>query len=57
MITAQNIAVYCFLAISIIILLFAVIVLWKIWNGTISLDGLIAESPSQGQPSHGPRMS
>jgi len=41
----QNIAVWCFLIFSIIVLLFAVAVLWKIYKGEISLSGLLAESP------------
>jgi hypothetical protein len=41
----QNIAVWCFLIFSIIVLLFAAAVLWKIYKGEISLSGLLAESP------------
>jgi hypothetical protein len=41
--TVQNITLYCFLAFSIAILLYAFVVLWKIFRGDISLDGLLAE--------------
>jgi hypothetical protein len=41
--TVQNITLYCFLAFSIAILLYAFVVLWKIFKGDISLDGLLAE--------------
>jgi hypothetical protein len=48
-VTAQNIAIYCFLALSIVLLLYALVVLWKIYRGDINLDGLLSESPAQGQ--------
>lgn len=41
--TPQNISLYCFAIVSIILLLFAFLVLWKIYKGDISLDGLLAE--------------
>ena len=46
--TAQTISLISFAIISIIVLLFAFTVLWKIWNDEISLQGLLAEIPSQG---------
>jgi len=42
---APNIAVWCFLVFAIIVLLYAFMVLWKIYKGEISLSGLLAESP------------
>jgi hypothetical protein len=45
---AQNIAVYSFLVISIILLLFAFIVLWKIYRNEISLNGLLSETGPDG---------
>ncbi len=44
----QNIALYCFAIISIIVLLFAAVVLWKIYNNTIDLKGLLTESGPDG---------
>src|SRR5262249_27201935 len=41
--TAQNIALYSFAVFSIIVLLFALMVLWKIYRNEISLTGLLAE--------------
>ena len=41
--TAQNLALWCFLVFAIILLLFALLVLWKIYRNEISLDGLLAE--------------
>jgi hypothetical protein len=46
----QNISLYCFAIISIILLLFAFLVLWKIFNDEISLNGLLAEIPPNGRP-------
>lgn len=46
----QNIAIYSFALISTIILLFAFLVLWKIYTGKISLDGLLSEPPPPGTP-------
>jgi Ca2+/Na+ antiporter len=43
-VTTDNIAIYSFAIISVILLLFAFLVLWKIYTGKISLDGLLAES-------------
>ncbi len=47
--TTDNIAIVCFAIISVIILLFAVLVLWKIYKGDISLDGLLTEVPANGK--------
>jgi hypothetical protein len=41
--TASNLALWSFVVLSAILLLFALIVLGKIWKGTIKLDGLLAE--------------
>lgn len=41
--TAQNIALYSLAVFSVILLLFAMMVLWQIYRGVISLDGLLAE--------------
>ncbi len=41
----QNISLIAFAIISLILLLFAFIVLWKIYKGDISLTGLLAEPP------------
>jgi hypothetical protein len=50
-VTPQIIAVYCFAIISIIILLFAIMVLWKIFNNDIDLRGLLTESGPHGKAS------
>ena len=47
--TVQNIVVYCFLALITVLLLYALVVLWKIYEGDINLVGLLSESPAQGQ--------
>jgi hypothetical protein len=47
--TAQTIAFWGFLIISIIILLFAFLVLWKIFTNEINLHDLLAEPPPPGQ--------
>jgi hypothetical protein len=47
-VNVQNITLYCFLAISIIILLYAFVVLLKIFKGDINLNGLLAETPGPG---------
>jgi hypothetical protein len=47
-VSAQTIAVYSFLVISIILLLFAILVLWKIYRGDISLNGLLSEGGADG---------
>ena len=39
---AQNIALYSFVVISIILMLFAFMVLWKIFRDDISLEGLLS---------------
>lgn len=44
----QNIALIAFAIISLILLLFAFLVLWKIYKGDISLDGLLSEPPPAG---------
>ena len=46
----QNISLYSFAIISLILLLFAFLVLWKIYDGDISLKGLLAEPPEAGRP-------
>ena len=45
----QNIALYSFAVISIIVLLFAAMVLWKIYNNTIDLKGLLTEPGPDGE--------
>lgn len=55
--TPQNIALIAFAIISLILLLFAFVVLWKIYKGDISLDGLLSEPPpasATGQVAAGP---
>lgn len=47
---AQNIAVWGFIVIAIILLGFAAIVLWKIFRNEISLVGLVAEPPQPDSP-------
>ena len=46
--TTQVISLISFAIISIIVLLFAFTVLWKIWNDDISLKGLLTEMPPPG---------
>ena len=46
----QTISLISFGIISIIVLLFAFIVLWKIWKDEISLAGLLTEVPPPGSP-------
>jgi hypothetical protein len=48
-VTTDNIAIYSFAIISIMLLLFCLLVLWKIYTGKISLDGLLAESNGSGK--------
>jgi hypothetical protein len=48
--TAQNIAFCGFIVIAIILLGFAAMVLWKIYQNQISLIGLLAEAPSPTNP-------
>jgi hypothetical protein len=55
--TAQNLALYCFLALSIVLILYAAVILWKIFRGDINLDGLLSESPGQGQPADATKAS
>jgi len=45
----QNISLISFGIISLILLLFAFVVLWKVHSGAISLDGLLAEVPAAGK--------
>ena len=45
----QNISLISFGIISLILLLFAFAILWKIYTGAISLDGLLAEVPAPGK--------
>ncbi len=48
-VTVQNIALWSFALLSIILFLFALLVLWKIYTNEISLKGLLAEvAPSDG---------
>lgn len=47
--TPDTIATTSFAIISLILMLFAFIVLWKIYTGDISLDGLLAELPDGGK--------
>jgi hypothetical protein len=47
-VTPDNIATYSFAVVSLILLLFAFLVLWKIYIGEIPLDGLLAELPTDG---------
>jgi hypothetical protein len=49
-VTPQNIAVWSFGIISGIILLFAFVVLWKIYTNQISLAGLLTEFPPPTAP-------
>ena len=46
--TPDIIATISFAIISLILLLFAFVVLWKIYTGDISLQGLLAEIPTDG---------
>lgn len=48
--TPQNISLISFAIFSLVILLFAFVVLWKIWDNDISLGGLLAEPPEPGAP-------
>lgn len=54
---AQNITLYCALALSIILLLYAFVVLWKIYTGNINLEGLLAESAQPGPNAAIPKAS
>ena len=45
---SQNIATIGFAVIAAIILLFALLILWKIYNGDIKIDGLLTEAPPPG---------
>lgn len=47
---SQTIATIGFGVIAAIILLFALLVLWKMYRGDIKLDDLLAESPPPGDP-------
>ncbi len=48
--TASNLALWSFLILSAILLLFALIVLGKIWKGTIEVEGLLTD-PETGKGS------
>jgi hypothetical protein len=48
--TAQNIAFWGFAVFAIILLGFAAMVLWKIFNNDIQLDGLLAEPTPADRP-------
>ena len=56
MLTAQNIAFWGFMFAAIIMLAFAALVLWKMYNNDISLTGLLAE-PSQADAKGEPKAS
>jgi hypothetical protein len=45
---AQNIATIGFAIIAAIILLFALLILWKIYKNEIAIDGLLTEPPPPG---------
>jgi hypothetical protein len=47
----QNIALYSFVVISAILLLFAALVLWKIYNDEIDLKGLLTDPGADGKAS------
>jgi hypothetical protein len=49
-VNSQIIATIGFGLISLILLGFAALILWKIFSNQIQLDGLLAESPVPGQP-------
>jgi len=55
--TAQNIAFWGFMVIAIILLGFAAIVLWKIFDNQISVTGLLAEPLDPGNPGAGVKAS
>jgi hypothetical protein len=55
--TAQNIAFWGFMVIAIILLGFAAIVLWKIFDNQISVVGLLAEPLDPGNPGAGVKAS
>ncbi|SRR5258707_10314908 len=46
--TVQTMSMYCLLAFAIIVVLFALLILWKMFRGDISLDGLLSEPPAPG---------
>ena len=46
----QNIALYSFISITAITLLFAFIVLWRIYTNQINLAGLLMETPHTNDP-------
>ena len=48
--TAQNIAFWGFMVIAIILLGFATLVLWKIFDNQLSLQGMLTESPDPMNP-------
>jgi hypothetical protein len=56
-VTAQSISLISFTIISIIVLLFAFIVLWKILKDEISLQGLLTDVPPPGIPASSAKAS
>jgi hypothetical protein len=55
--TAQNIAFWGFMVIAIILLGFAAMVLWKIYQNEISITGLLAEPLDPANPAAGVKAS
>jgi hypothetical protein len=55
--TAQNIAFWGFMVIAIILLGFAALVLWKIFDNQLSLQGMLTESPDPMNPTIPPKAS
>ena len=55
--TGPNIAAYGFLALTIILLGFAGVILWKIIRNDIRLEGLISEPPDPENPKLPPKAS
>ena len=47
--TAYNLALWALVFLSLIILAFAVLILGKMWKGTVSLDGLLNEPTPPGE--------
>jgi hypothetical protein len=55
--TAQNIAFWGFMVIAIILLGFAALVLWKIYDNQLSLQGMLTESLDPTNPTVPPKAS
>jgi hypothetical protein len=55
--TAQNISFWGFMVIAIILLGFAALVLWKVFDNQISVVGLLAEPLDPGNPGAGTKAS